>query len=256
MSSGVTTIGAWGYRPRRHRVAATDKHVQSRWTPGPGAASPSPAAQDWELFTGTDRLHGTLSQVAHPLGLVVFAQGDHGGSNGSRIHFVADVLHDYGFATLLVDLLTAGDVARRRNDYEVARMGERLCAAVSWLRADDGLATLRVGLLGTGIGSAAALNVAADHPSWVDAAVSRGGRPDLAAPRLGQVQAPTLFIVGGRDREVLRLNRNAQQRMHCATRLEVVPGATHQFEEPGALETVAHLAGSWFASHLRGAVRL
>jgi len=196
-------------------------------------------------------LPGDWVPVPQALGAVVFAHGSGSSRHSPRNRFVADVMHEYRLSTLLFDLLTDSEALERRNVFDIGLLGGRLSQALTWLRALDATPSQRIGLFGASTGAAAALHAAARHPGGVGAVVSRGGRPDLAGAELADVQAPTLLIVGGRDTEVLRLNQGAMRALHCHARLEVVPGATHLFEEPGALETVAHLAGEWFATHLR-----
>jgi len=202
-----------------------------------------------EVRVGPLGLQGDWVQVPQAVGAVVFAHGSGSSRHSPRNRHVAEVMHEYRLSTLLFDLLTDDEALERRHVFDIGLLGRRLGEALSWLRAQAGPPP-RIGLFGASTGAAAALDAAARHPGWVAAVVSRGGRPDLAASALADVEAPTLLIVGGRDIEVLRLNQGAARAMHCQVRLEVVPGATHLFEEPGALETVAHLAGEWFASHL------
>jgi putative phosphoribosyl transferase len=198
---------------------------------------------------GPQALPGEWAQVPQAVGTVVFAHGSGSSRRSPRNLAVADVMHDYRLSTLLFDLLTDDEALERRNAFDIGLLGRRLGEALAWLRAQEE-APRRIGLFGASTGAAAALHAAARHPGWVGAVVSRGGRPDLASGELGQVQAPTLLVVGGLDTEVLRLNRMALRELQCHARLEVVPGATHLFEEPGALETVAHLAAEWFGTHL------
>ena len=157
-------------------------------------------------------------------------------------------------ATLLLDLLTmaeeAVDIRTLELRFDISRLGERLIGAIDWVGREPVTRGLPVGLFGASTGAAAALVAAAARPDVVEAVVSRGGRPDLAGGALGQVRAPSLFIVGGRDDYVLELNHQARTHMHAPVRFELVPRATHLFEEPGALETVARLAGEWFVRHL------
>ena len=209
-----------------------------------------PVTELLDVCIGEERLPGDLVRVPDALGLVIFAHGSGSSHRSPRNRFVAEVLNDYRLDTLLFDLLTEAESGERRNTFDIGLLGRRLGAALAWRRSDAQLSRLRVGLFGASTGAAAALDAAARHPVEVAAVVSRGGRPDLAGDALTRVQAPTLLVVGGRDSDVIRLNRSAMRTMRCKTRLEVVPGATHLFEEPGALETVAHLAGSWFAAHL------
>jgi pimeloyl-ACP methyl ester carboxylesterase len=182
-----------------------------------------------EVAIGPQQLPGELAQVRQPVGIVIFAHGSGSSRLSPRNRFVADVMHGYRFDTLLFDLLTEAEAADRRNAFDIPLLGQRLAQALQWQRGDAEVGRLRVGLFGASTGAAAALQAAAEHPGWVAAAVSRGGRPDLAGAALVRVQAPTLLIVGGNDVEVLQLNRAAMRAMKCATRLEVVPGATHLF---------------------------
>jgi pimeloyl-ACP methyl ester carboxylesterase len=169
---------------------------------------------------------------------------------------VAAVLVDSGLATLLMDLLTADeeaiDIRTGQLRFDVQLLGQRVIATIDWLEADEAAWDLPVGLFGASTGAAAALIAAAERPARVGAVVSRGGRPDMAGEALRRVTAPTLLIVGGNDREVLRLNQLALTALAGEASLEVVPGATHLFEEPGALERVALLAREWFLRHLAG----
>jgi pimeloyl-ACP methyl ester carboxylesterase len=213
-----------------------------------GAALSSPHRLGVRI--GSQGLPGELVLVAQARGLVIFAHGSGSSRLSPRNRLVADILHGYRLDTLLFDLLTDSEAADRRKVFDIDLLGERVGAALQWSRADERTARLSTGLFGASTGAAAALTAAALHPGWVASVVSRGGRPDLAAAQLPRVQSPTLLIVGGHDSEVLQLNRGAMRLMQCESRLEVVPGATHLFEEPGAIETVAHLAGSWFANHL------
>jgi len=204
-----------------------------------------------QVSVGLQGLPGEWVQVPQAVGVVVFAHGSGSSRNSPRNRFVADVMHEYRLSTLLFDLLTDAEAQERRNAFDIPLLGRRLSEALAWLREQHATPPRRIGIFGASTGAAAALHAAARHPGWVGAVVSRGGRPDLAAAELGEVQAPTLLIVGGRDTEVLRLNQGAMRALHCRSRLEVVPGATHLFQEPGTLESVAHLAGEWFATHLQ-----
>jgi len=160
------------------------------------------------------------------------------------------VLNQAGLGTLLFDLLTPEEEFDRANVFDIPLLAERLADVTAWLRVQDEGAHAAIGYFGASTGAGAALWAAAGPGSQVEAVVSRGGRPDLAAPRLAAVRAPTLLIVGGDDTTVLRLNREAQAQMHCETQLRVVPGATHLFEEPGTLEMAARHARDWFVDHL------
>lgn len=219
-------------------------------TPHRGDAARLPARLQFDVRIGPLGLPGDLTLVPGTLGLVVFAHGSGSSRRSPRNRMVSQVLHEYRLSTLLLDLLTEVESVDRRRVFDIPLLGQRLGEALQWSRADEHTAPLCMGLFGASTGAAAALAAAARYPSWVAAVVSRGGRPDLAQDQLARVLAPTLLIVGGHDVEVLKLNRSAQRCLHCESRLEVVPGASHLFEEPGALETVAHLAGSWFANHL------
>jgi putative phosphoribosyl transferase len=163
---------------------------------------------------------------------------------------VAERLNADGLATLLFDLLTPAEEGDRRNVFDIDLLAARLVAATSWAGEDDALGALPVGYFGASTGAAAALAAAADLTDKIGAVVSRGGRPDLAIPVLDRVTAPTLLIVGGNDHPVIGMNEEAQRHLRCENAIEIVPGATHLFEEPGALETVADLAAAWFGKHL------
>jgi len=181
--------------------------------------------------------------------VAAFAHGSGSSRRSPRNVEVAERLQAAGLGTLLFDLLTDVEAADRDNVFDIALLARRLEGAVGWLRADPDIRELPIAFFGASTGAAAALVAAAHLGPDVAAVVSRGGRPDLAAEALEVVTAPTLLIVGGADTQVLELNRQAQARMRCETRLEIIPGATHLFEEPGALERVAELAVAWFADH-------
>ncbi len=195
---------------------------------------------------------GDLTIPENPRGIVAFAHGSGSSRLSPRNRQVARALNTDGFATLLFDLLTPEEEVDRANVFDIPLLGRRLAAATGWLRRQAETGDLRLGYFGASTGAAAALIAAADLGHQISAVVSRGGRPDLAAPRLLEVIAPTLLIVGGLDTQVLELNSEAQRQLHCANDLEVVVGATHLFEEPGTLEAVARLASDWFARHLAG----
>lgn len=199
-------------------------------------------------------LEGTLRSPARALGLVVFVHGSGSSRFSTRNRYVAESLNAAGFATLLFDLLTAREEAidARTGElrFDIALLTDRLIGALDWLETQPALCSLSVGLFGASTGAAAALNGAAARPRQVKAVVSRGGRPDLAQDALALVRAPTLLIVGGRDEVVIGLNERAAARLRCEHRLEIVPGATHLFEESGKLEAVAQLARDWFERHL------
>jgi dienelactone hydrolase len=180
----------------------------------------------------------------------VFAHGSGSSRLSRRNRWVAEVLQQHELSTLLFDLLDDDEAADRRKVFDIQLLSERMQQALDWADGQAGLAGMSVGLFGASTGAAAALCAAAARPGRVAAVVSRGGRPDLAAACLPLVHAPTLLIVGGADPEVLALNRLALRELRCNKRLEVVPGATHLFEEPGALRSVAQLAAAWFETHL------
>jgi dienelactone hydrolase len=215
------------------------------------------------VHAGGVALTGVLAVPPGARGVVVFAHGSGSGRMSPRNRAVAGVLLRAGLGTLLIDLLTpdeeAEDVRTARLRFDVRLLGERVVGAIDWLAAEavvgdvpPRLRELPVGCFGASTGAAAALIAAAERPERVRAVVSRGGRPDLAGPVLPRVTAPTLLIVGGEDPEVIRLNRLAQQQLGGESRIEIVPGAGHLFEEPGALERVAVLTRDWFVRHLTG----
>jgi putative phosphoribosyl transferase len=192
----------------------------------------------------------TVPWGAYSRGAVAFAHGSGSSRLSPRNREVAGALNEAGFATLLFDLLTPHEENDRANVFDIPLLAQRLVAATRWLRRQPETARLALGYFGASTGSAAALLAAAELRAGVCAIVSRGGRPDLAQPRLGDVAAPVLLIVGGADTAVLELNREAQRQLRCENELAVVPGATHLFEEPGALDRVARLATDWFTQHL------
>ena len=195
-------------------------------------------------------VEGQLLLPARPRGVVLFAHGSGSGRFSPRNQAVAELLRTRGLATLLMDLLTPMEAEDRRLVFDIPLLAERLLRAASWLQAQPATATLPLGLFGASTGAGAALTAAAQRPDRVRAVVSRGGRPDLATG-LELVRAPTLLIVGSEDTTVVALNRKALEHLHCEKRLDLVAGATHLFEEPGALQEVAELAGVWFVQHLR-----
>jgi predicted phosphoribosyltransferase/dienelactone hydrolase len=202
------------------------------------------------LPAGPVELTASLTVPAAACGVVAFAHGSGSSRHSPRNRYVASRLNDAHLATLLLDLLTPEEDGRRDLVFDVPLLSERLGAACRWLADDTRTRRLPLGLFGASTGAAAAVATAADPASTVQAVVSRGGRPDLAAAQLPLVRAPTLLVVGGDDEVVLELNQRAQERLRCPNRLVVVPGATHLFEEPGALEQVADLAAGWFTTHL------
>lgn len=199
---------------------------------------------------GAQNLEGFVGLPKAARGLVVFAHGAGSSRFSVRNRFVADRLEASGLATLLFDLLSEREAADRTNVFDIPLLAGRMVEALDWVTTRDELKDLPIGLFGSSTGAAAALVAAAQAPDRVSAVVSRGGRPDLAGPALGTVECPTLLIVGGVDYQVLELNRDALDRLTCEKRLDIVPGATHLFEEPGTLEQVAELAANWFTGHL------
>ncbi|MEH2522530.1 MULTISPECIES: dienelactone hydrolase family protein [unclassified Bradyrhizobium] len=185
--------------------------------------------------------------------MVLFAHGSGSGRDSPRNQFVARVLQKSGFGTLLLDLLTDAEAQDRTNVFDIGLLADRLRAATEWLGQREDLRKSRIGYFGASTGAGAALVAAADSPQPIYAVVSRGGRPDLAGDRLRRVNAPTLLIVGGADTDVLALNRCALELLPAEKQLSIVPGASHLFEEPGALEQVVGLASRWFEIHLRQA---
>ena len=207
------------------------------------------ATKTVEIAAGQARLIGDLSLPEGATGLVVFAHGSGSSRLSPRNRQVARSLRDRGFGTLLFDLLTIQEEAERANVFDIDLLSERLVAVTEWVRMDSGIGLLPVGYFGASTG-AAALCAAASLGGGISAVVSRGGRPDLAEEHLPSVTAPTLLIVGGNDWTVLGFNEQAASFLRCPHELAIVPGATHLFEEPGALERVAELAGVWFERHL------
>lgn len=219
------------------------------------AAAPVGTDEDVEVATGPARLAGHLTVPPGARGVVVFAHGSGSSRHSPRNRYVAGVLQREELGTLLFDLLTGEEEGDRANVFDVELLAGRLTGATRWLREQPGGRRLPIGYFGASTGAAAALWAAAEPGAEVAAVVSRGGRPDLAAPRLARVRAPTLLIVGALDETVLELNRSARRQLRCRSSLAVVPGATHLFGEPGTLEAAAHLASSWFREHLDAAGR-
>ena len=208
-----------------------------------------------KIDAGDAVLSGWLEVPANASGVVVFAHGSGSSRFSKRNNAVARHLRDAGLATLLFDLLTAEedrvDAVTREYRFDISLLSRRLTGATQWLIDQSSVENLPIGLFGSSTGAAAALIVAASEPQQIAAVVSRGGRADMAGDFLPHVRAPTLLIVGGADTEVLRLNRNARDKMKCIAEIAVVDRATHLFSEPGALEQVEALAGNWFLRHLR-----
>ena len=207
-----------------------------------------------QISAGDATLEGSLSIPEDASRLVLFVHGSGSSRRSPRNRLVAQKLNDAGLATLLFDLLTrseeAVDLRTAQHRFDIELLAERLVHATQWARRNAGTRQLRLGNFGASTGGAAALVAAAALPRDVGAVVSRGGRPDLAGNELPRVRAPTLLIVGGEDHVVIDLNEQARAQMRCEVRLEIIPGATHLFEEPGALERVAELAADWFLTKL------
>ena len=203
-----------------------------------------------EIESGRAHIPGMLVVPEGAQGVVLFAHGSGSGRFSPRNQAVASELREAGLGTLLVDLLESWESEDREKVFDIDLLAERLMNATEWLRSNDETSTLSIGYFGASTGAAAALQAAAALGDEVDAIVSRGGRPDLAMPYLWQVAAPTLLIVGGHDYPIIPLNQHAYDRLTCARELVIVPGATHLFEESGALEEVARLAAEWFSRYL------
>lgn len=199
---------------------------------------------------GAKHLQGLLTVPDGARGLVVFAHGSGSSRLSPRNTYVANALNGRGLATLQFDLLTEDEAGDRANVFDIPLLGGRVVEALNWARSDAETAGLAIGLFGASTGAAAALIAAAELPEQVFAVVSRGGRPDMAAAVLDVVRVPTLLIVGGLDDVVIELNERALRSLCCEKRLDVVPGATHLFEEPGTLDRVIVAAGDWFEDHL------
>ena len=209
------------------------------------------------ISAGRVGLEGTLGIPTRPTGIVLFAHGSGSSRFSPRNRFVAPVFRDAGLGTLLLDLLSRSeeevDEITRHHRFDIPMLADRLVAAIDWLGEQRDTRDLPIGLFGASTGGGAALVAAAQRPARVDAVVSRGGRPDLAREWLPVVEAPTLLIVGELDDVVITLNEDARDAMRVETRLAIVRGATHLFEEPGTLEQVATLSRDWFLLHLRHA---
>ncbi|MGW3472073.1 phosphoribosyltransferase family protein [Saccharopolyspora sp. NPDC000995] len=256
---GFWAIGQWyadfSQTSDAEVVDLLDRAAQAH--PAPTAAPTTAGDPDaWlrdeevEVAVGPVRLAGHLSVPERAQGIVVFAHGSGSSRHSPRNRYVARKLNRAGLGTLLFDLLAGAEEFDRRNVFDVELLASRLVEVTRWLNPQPEARHLGVGYFGASTGAAAALWAAAEAADLVNAVVSRGGRPDLAAERLAAVQAPTLLIVGSRDDAVLGLNQQAQTLLRCENRLAVVPGATHLFEEEGTLDEAAELARDWFASHL------
>jgi|ERR1700736_119060 putative phosphoribosyl transferase len=204
---------------------------------------------------GGATLNGNLTIVDQAKGLVIFAHGSGSSRLSPRNQFVARSLNKGGLATLLFDLLTPDeesvDMNTREHRFDIGLLADRLVNATKWAREQKSTRALRIGYFGASTGGGAALVAAAELADEIGAVVSRGGRPDLAGPALPKVKAPTLLIVGGEDHVVIEFNEQARAQMRCECKIDIVPGATHLFEEPGALERVAQLASDWFVTQLK-----
>lgn len=209
---------------------------------------------DVQIPAGRAVLSGNLTTPENAIALVLFAHGSGSSRHSPRNQFVARTLNRAGLGTLLFDLLTpeeeALDIYTREHRFNISLLAERLVHATRWAQQQEETRDLHIGYFGSSTGGAAALVAAAELPQDVGAVVSRGGRPDLAGGTLPSVQAPTLLIVGGNDDIVIELNEIARDQMRCEVKLGIIPGATHLFEEPGALEQVAKLASDWFVDHI------
>jgi putative phosphoribosyl transferase len=207
---------------------------------------------------GRADLAGSLTVVDQTTALVLFAHGSGSSRHSPRNQFVASKLNDAGLSTLLFDLLTPEeelvDMRTAELRFNIGLLAERLMHATKWAKQQKQTRDLPLGYFGSSTGAAAALVAAAELPNEIDAVVSRGGRPDLAGDALPKVTTPTLLIVGGEDHVVIDLNKQARAQMKCEVRIDIVPGATHLFEESGALEQVARLASDWFLLHAAGKV--
>ena len=224
-----------------------------------GRESLSPEEQLVHVSAGSVTLEGNLGIPEGASGVVLFAHGSGSSRHSTRNRFVARELREAGLATLLIDLLTTEeervDIRTHHLRFDISLLAERLVGATEWLGEQGDTQSLPIGLFGASTGGGAALVAAAERPETIGAVVSRGGRPDLAGLALPRVRAPTLLIVGGNDVPVIGMNREAMAQMNeeVEVELEIVPGATHLFEESGKLEVVAQLARDWFRQHLRPA---
>lgn len=206
-----------------------------------------------QVSAGSVTLEGVLAIPPTAQDIVLFAHGSGSSRHSPRNGYVSQVLREYGLATLLMDLLTAAeeevDVLTAQLRFDIELLARRVAGATDWLSQYPETRHLKIGYFGASTGAAAALVAASERPGIVAAIVSRGGRPDLAMSVLARVNAPTLLIVGGYDTSVIAMNRQALEHLHVEKRLDIVPGATHLFEEAGTLEQVAHLASEWFIQH-------
>ena len=218
--------------------------------------TPTARSEFIEIKTDSVHIEGMLELPPDPTGVVLFAHGSGSSRLSPRNNYVAGELRKAGMGTLLLDLLTPQEDRNYQTRFNISLLTERLNTAADWLRDNGSTAALPISLFGASTGAAAALQLAARRGSGIAAVVSRGGRPDMAGRRaLEQVRAPTLLIVGGFDDVVIELNQTAYTALHCEKRLEIIPGATHLFDEPGTLEAAAALARDWFARHFPGRLR-
>jgi dienelactone hydrolase len=210
---------------------------------------------DVQIPADSIQLEGELKVPSSATGIVLFAHGSGSSRHSPRNQYVASVIRNAGVGTLLLDLLTreeeAIDIQTRHLRFDIDLLARRLVDATNWIKQEPTLRHLRVGYFGSSTGGGAALVAAAMVGEEIGAVVSRGGRPDLAGEALQRVKSPTLLIVGGYDEQVIEMNEEAYAQLRCQKELEIVPGATHLFEESGTLEEVAHLAAQWFQKHLR-----
>jgi len=239
-------VGLW----YEHFEQTADAEIAELLAGGADDPPPPRSPEAQQVRVPVAEIVGDLVVPKAAAGLVVFAHGSGSSRFSSRNRYVARALGDRGLATLLLDLLRPDEERDRTHVFDIGLLSQRLVAATRWARSFPGLGELPIGYFGASTGAAAALRAAAELPDEVGAVVSRGGRPDLAAGWLHDVRAPVLLIVGGCDTLVLQLNREAQLALGASCALAVVPGATHLFEEPGALEEVSLLAGDWFERHL------
>ncbi len=203
---------------------------------------------------GEVELQGNLNLPEDATGIVLFAHGSGSSRHSPRNRFVAETLNSGGLGTLLIDLLSseeeAVDLQTTHLRFDIMFLAERLLYAMKWMRENPATEKMKLGLFGSSTGAGAALVAAAEQPKNISAVVSRGGRPDLAGAALSLVRCPTLLIVGGNDSQVIELNKQAAQQLQCEKKMEIVPRASHLFEEPGALQKVSELASNWFQKHL------
>lgn len=207
--------------------------------------------QTVDVPIGNITLEGTLAVPTDPTGIVLFAHGSGSSRHSPRNNAVAEVLRENGLATFLFDLLTEAEDVVRNSRFDISLLTRRLVGTTQWVNRHETAGALSTGYFGSSTGAAAALQAASDEETDIDAVVSRGGRVDMASQTTLQLDAPCLFIVGGEDREVLKLNRETFEKLSCEKRLAIIEGAGHLFEGPGQLEEVAELAAEWFTTHLQ-----